>query len=185
MRRLLWVSLLVGLIAGIVALVSRVVESEGNALRGTIPLLTLRSSYGYSFEQIPALHNQTIVVTGANSGLGFSSAKLLALKGAHVILACRDLERCNAAQNEISRLAPGSSTSVEQLDLGSLRSVKRFADRVARKGRLRSLILNAGIMHTRFGLTEDGIEQQFAVNHVAHQVLIAGPAMGSRDLPIE
>jgi len=110
-----------------------------------------------------------VVVTGANVGLGKSTAKILALNGAEVILACRSKSKCDEAVAEIKQINKNARVEPMVLDLGSLASVKSFANEFVKKhDKLDSLILNAGIMHTPYTLTSDGIESQFGVNHVAH-----------------
>lgn len=112
---------------------------------------------------LPSFAGRTVVVTGANSGLGEMTARELARVGARVILACRNLDKGNAA-------AAGMTGEVEvrKLDLQSLASVREFADGIAD---LDVLINNAGIMAVPFALTADGFESQIGTNHLGHFAL--------------
>jgi len=138
------------------------------AARGTIPSIT--GSWHFTHKMIPDLTGKTVVVTGANVGLGKSTAKFLALNGAHVVLGCRSKSKCDQAAKEIRDEAKKDvKLEVIQLDLSSLASFRSFAEEFNKKhSKLDSLILNAGIMHPPFELTADGIESQFGVNHLAH-----------------
>ncbi|MGW4209609.1 oxidoreductase [Lentzea sp. NPDC004789] len=112
---------------------------------------------------IPDQTGRTVLVTGANSGLGLRTAQVLAAKGAHVIMACRSAERGEAA-----RLSVGGSAEVLQLDLADLGSVRAAAEKVET---LDVLINNAGIMAVPHGRTADGFERQFGTNHLGHAAL--------------
>ena len=121
----------------------------------------------WTAEQIPDQSGRTAVVTGANSGLGLSTARELARAGAHVVLACRNLEKGEAALQEV-----GSGAELEQLDLASLESVKAFAERFrAAHDGLDLLINNAGLMAPPRGVTADGFELQFGTNVLGHFAL--------------
>jgi len=121
----------------------------------------------WTAEQIPDQSGRTAVVTGANSGLGLSTARELARAGAHVVLACRNLEKGEAALQEV-----GSGAELEQLDLASLESVKAFAERfLASHDSLDLLINNAGLMAPPRGVTADGFELQFGTNVLGHFAL--------------
>jgi NAD(P)-dependent dehydrogenase (short-subunit alcohol dehydrogenase family) len=121
----------------------------------------------WTADQIPDQTGRTAVVTGANSGLGLSTARELARAGAHVVLACRNLEKGEAARREV-----GSDAELEQLDLASLDSVREFADRFrATHDGLDLLINNAGLMAPPRGVTADGFELQFGTNVLGHFAL--------------
>src|SRR3954468_7833372 len=121
----------------------------------------------WTAEQIPDQSGRTAVVTGANSGLGLSTARELSRAGAHVVLACRNLEKGKAALQEV-----GSGAELEQLDLASLESVKAFAERfLAAHDGLDLLINNAGLMAPPRGVTADGFELQFGTNVLGHFAL--------------
>jgi NAD(P)-dependent dehydrogenase (short-subunit alcohol dehydrogenase family) len=112
---------------------------------------------------LPAFAGRTVIVTGANSGLGLITARELARVGAHVVLAVRNTEKGDDA-------AAGMSGDVEvrKLDLQDLSSVHEFADGV---GKLDVLVNNAGIMAVPYGQTRDGFESQIGTNHLGHFAL--------------
>jgi NAD(P)-dependent dehydrogenase (short-subunit alcohol dehydrogenase family) len=118
------------------------------------------------------------VVTGANSGLGLATARELARAGARVVMACRNLEKGEAAKHDIEAAVPGAALSLEQLDLSSLDSVRAFAGRL--DGGLDLLINNAGVMAPPRGETADGFELQFGTNHLGHFAL-TGLLIGSME----
>ncbi len=121
---------------------------------------------------IPDLSGKLTIVTGANSGLGYETARALAAKDAEVIMACRNLEKGNAALEKIQTESPKAKLILIQLDLGSLASVRNFADEVhAKYKRIDLLINNAGVMVPPYGKTADGFETQFGVNHLGHFAL--------------
>ena len=121
------------------------------------------------------LEDQTgkiIVITGANSGLGFEASKELARKNGTVIMAVRNLEKGEAAANEIREEIPSAKLDVMKFDLSSLSSVKEFTDQFKGKyDKLHVLINNAGIMQPPKMETKDGFELQIGVNHFAHFAL--------------
>ena len=111
----------------------------------------------------------TVVVTGANTGLGFETSRVLAKYGATVILASRTLKNGEAAVSKIKQEVPNADVSTMELDLGSLKSVKAFAEAYLQTGKpLHVLINNAGVMACPRLLTADGLETQFGVNHIGH-----------------
>jgi NAD(P)-dependent dehydrogenase (short-subunit alcohol dehydrogenase family) len=113
---------------------------------------------------IPSQTGRTVVVTGANSGLGLVTARELARAGAHVVLAVRDESRGEQAAATID-----GAVSVARLDLADLESVRAFA--AGWTGDLDVLINNAGIMMVPAGVTIDGFELQFGTNHLGHFAL--------------
>jgi len=127
----------------------------------------------WTTSDIPDLAGHAAVVTGANSGLGYETAKALAGAGAHVVLACRDEARGAAALDRIRAAMPGADTRVERLDLAELASVRAFAERVAAEhpGGLDILVNNAGVMAIPRRETADGFEMQFGTNHLGHFAL--------------
>mmetsp|Transcript_11607 Transcript_11607/g.19892 ORF Transcript_11607/g.19892 Transcript_11607/m.19892 type:complete len:343 (+) Transcript_11607:443-1471(+) len=113
--------------------------------------------------------NKVIIITGANTGIGKASAAALASRGAHVIIACRNVGKGELAKTEIIEQYPGSQIDVKELDLASLSSVRKFSDWFLGSGLpLHVLILNAGVMFCPFTLSEDDHELQFATNHLGH-----------------
>ena len=123
---------------------------------------------------IPDQTGRVAVVTGANSGLGLETARELARKGAHVVMAARNLEKAAAAEQDIRADVPDASLEVRQLDLGSLDSVKTFATGVVNAhDRIDILVNNAGVMGTPRQETADGFELQFGTNHLGHFALTA------------
>jgi NAD(P)-dependent dehydrogenase (short-subunit alcohol dehydrogenase family) len=123
---------------------------------------------------IPDQTGRVAVVTGANGGLGLETAKDLAAKGAHVIMAARNQDKAIEAFDEIKVAHPEASIEIRELDLGSLDSVKGFSDSVlADFDQLDLLINNAGVMGIPERKTVDGFEMQFGVNHLGHYALTA------------
>lgn len=116
------------------------------------------------------LQNKTVIITGANSGIGKAAALQLAAAGANVVMACRSLERGQAALEDVKRTSGNPRVELMQLDLASQASIRRFAaDFLANHPRLDVLIHNAANFdHTlkQPVLTEDGVETIFATNHV-------------------
>jgi NAD(P)-dependent dehydrogenase (short-subunit alcohol dehydrogenase family) len=109
------------------------------------------------------------VITGANTGLGYETAKALAAKGAHVVLAVRNLAKGADAAQRIEQTHPGAVTSVQELDLGSLESIRAAAEELRTKhDTIDLLINNAGVMMTPKETTKDGFELQFGTNHLGH-----------------
>jgi NAD(P)-dependent dehydrogenase (short-subunit alcohol dehydrogenase family) len=118
----------------------------------------------FSTEDIPDLTGRTVIVTGANSGIGRAAATALAAHNARVVLAVRNTEKGKEAAAQM----PGS-TEVRQLDLASLASVRAFAE--AWDGDIDLLVNNAGIMVPPYSKTADGFEMQFGTNHLGHFAL--------------
>ena len=121
--------------------------------------------------QLAQQTGRTFVITGANSGIGLETARDLVGRGAHVVLAVRDLVRGRAAQQALAG-APGSSSVVE-LDLSDLDSVAAGAKTIgADHGSLHALVCNAGVMGGPYLLTAQGFERQMATNHLGHAALV-------------
>ncbi|MQM14517.1 hypothetical protein Taro_047450 [Colocasia esculenta] len=122
-------------------------------------------------EGIDASH-LTAIVTGATSGIGKETARVLALRGAKVIIPARTLEAGAKAKESLLEANPAAKIDVMEMDLGSLKSVESFARSFVSSSRpLNILINNAGIMWCPFQLSRDGIELQFATNHLGHFLL--------------
>ncbi len=123
-------------------------------------------------EQIPSQAGKTVLITGANSGLGLESARRLAGHGADVIMACRNETKGRQALDSIRADYPEARLTLMQLDLSDLQSVKDFAEKVhSRYDKLDVLMNNAGIMAPPFQRTRDGFEMQMGTNHLGHFAL--------------
>ncbi|WMV44374.1 hypothetical protein MTR67_037759 [Solanum verrucosum] len=113
--------------------------------------------------------NLTAIVTGGASGIGLETARVLAMRNVQVIIAARNMEAANKAKQCILNDNKNARVDVEKLDLSSIRSVKTFTDNFKSLDLpLNILINNAGIMFCPFQLSEDGVEMQFATNHLGH-----------------
>jgi len=124
--------------------------------------------------EIPAQAGRVAVVTGANSGLGYESAKALAEAGAHVVMAARNATKAQAARDAILADRPDASLELVDLDLGDLGSVRSAADAIlAAHPAVDILLNNAGLMAMPEGRTTDGFETQLGVNHLGHWALTA------------
>lgn len=126
----------------------------------------------WNADEVPNQHGRTAVITGANTGIGFEAAKVLAARGASVVLAVRNLDKGKDAATRIAAAAPGAEVTIQCLDLSSLDSVRAAADEL-RAGRdtIDLLINNAGVMFTPRSRTADGFELQFGTNHLGHFAL--------------
>ncbi|MFE1872463.1 SDR family NAD(P)-dependent oxidoreductase [Streptomyces sp. NPDC059496] len=127
---------------------------------------------GWNAAHIPDQSGRSAVVTGANSGIGYVTARELARRGASVVLACRSAARGRAAVIRLRAEVPGAQAAFMPLDLADLASVREFAAGYgARHASLDLLINNAGVMALPYGRTADGFETQFGVNHLGHFAL--------------
>ncbi|KAI5652822.1 hypothetical protein M9H77_30009 [Catharanthus roseus] len=114
----------------------------------------------------------TAIITGASSGIGTETARVLALRGVHVVMGVRDLSAGNEVKKAINKEIPAAKVDAMELDLSSMASVKQFASQFKSSGRpLNILVNNAGVMANPFGLSKDNIELQFATNHLGHFLL--------------
>ena len=121
---------------------------------------------------VPGQAGRTAVITGGSSGIGFAAARVLARRGARVILACRDPGRAKDAADRIGAEAPRADVGVVLLDLASLASVREAAGELwSRCERIDLLVNNAGVMMPPYGVTDDGFELQLGVNHLGHFAL--------------
>lgn len=127
---------------------------------------------GWTTSQIGDLSKTKSIITGANSGLGFETAKVLAAKGSEVYLAGRNVQKVEQAAHAIKLEFPEANVHVAYLDLADLTSVKVFAENHLDTA-LDFLINNAGIMATPYAKTEDGFEAQMGINHLGHFALTA------------
>ena len=134
--------------------------------------MTTTTSPHWTASDLPDQTGRTVLVTGANSGLGLQTSRELARRGAQVLMACRNPERATAARDLIRAEIPGARVELIELDLSSLASVELAAKQVAdRLDRLDILIDNAGVMAVPRSLTADGFELQLGTNHLGHFAL--------------
>ncbi|ELU09744.1 hypothetical protein CAPTEDRAFT_159772 [Capitella teleta] len=118
------------------------------------------------------LTGKTVVVTGANGGIGKETARELAARGARVILGCRDAERADEARQDIVKSTGNSDVHVMILNLASFQSIRGFVDKFKQQERrLDILINNAGVLTQRRKMTDDCFEMMFGVNHLGHFLL--------------
>lgn len=122
---------------------------------------------GFTANDVADQSGRTFLVTGANAGLGFETARVLAERGARVLLGCRDKARAEAAMARI-----GGNVAFLPLDLADLASLRDAAALVAQEARLDGLIANAGVMFPPLTRTAQGHELQFGVNHLGHFALV-------------
>jgi NAD(P)-dependent dehydrogenase (short-subunit alcohol dehydrogenase family) len=127
----------------------------------------------WTIDDMPSQSGRTVLITGANDGLGFQLAVALAGSGARVIMACRNEAKAATARRDILARHPGARLDVVALDLGALRSVEACASAVdARYRTLDAIFCNAGIMAVPFGTTADGLELHMGVNYYGHFALV-------------
>ncbi len=123
----------------------------------------------WSAVDVPDLNGKVAVVTGANSGIGFEAAKVLAEHGATVVLACRNPVKAQNALDTIRTATPAADVSLLEMDLNSLASVRKAADTLlADRPVIDLLINNAGVTFLPYGLTADGFETHYGVNYLGH-----------------
>lgn len=114
----------------------------------------------------------TAIVTGASSGIGVETARVLALRGVHVVMAVRNTEAGKKVKETILEEIPNAQIDVMEIDLSSMASVRKFASEYISSGLpLNILINNAAVMANPFMLSKDNIEMQFATNHLGHFLL--------------
>lgn len=127
---------------------------------------------GDSFELRDRLDGKTVVVTGASSGIGRETALQCAQSGARVIMACRNMLLCQQARKQIISKTKNEDVECRYCDFSSKKSIKEFADAINMdEPRLDVLVNNAGVRYTRRTISEDGIELQLFVNHMARHLL--------------
>jgi len=127
---------------------------------------------GWTAEDVPDLSDRTIIVTGANSGLGFETVRAVARRGARTLLACRNPEKAQGALDAVRAESPQARVEAAELDLTSLESVRKFAEVVlGTDSTLDVLVNNAGVMAIPRRTTADGFEMQLGTNHLGHFAL--------------
>ncbi|XP_056594659.1 retinol dehydrogenase 12 [Triplophysa dalaica] len=118
------------------------------------------------------LDDKTVIITGANTGIGKETARDLARRGARVIMACRDVEKAEAARKELMEDSGNQNVVANKLDLSDTKSIRAFAELINKEEKqVNILINNAGIMMCPYSKTADGFEMQFGVNHLGHFLL--------------
>ena len=126
----------------------------------------------WTAEDVLDMSGKTVLITGANSGIGLEAARVLAGKGAHVVMACRTRTKAAAAQRDIDATHPKAETEFLHLDLSDLASVRKAAAEFrSKRRRLDVLVNNAGVMFTPETRTADGFEMQMGTNHFGHFAL--------------
>ena len=126
----------------------------------------MSKSNGFTEANVPRQTGRTFIVTGANAGVGFEIARVLAARGARVLLGCREQARAQDAIARIERITPNADLVWLPLDLGDLDSVRTAAEIAAKEPRIDVLINNAGVMNPPLMRTKQGFELQFGVNHL-------------------
>ena len=134
--------------------------------------IVLIMSRKWTASDVPDQSGRVAIVTGSNTGIGYGAAAVLADKGAHVVLAVRNVDKGNDAKARITASSPNAVVTVQELDLTSLASIRKAADELrAAHPRIDLLINNAGVMYTDKASTKDGFELQFGTNHIGHFAL--------------
>ena len=113
---------------------------------------------------VPDQSGRTSLVTGANTGIGYEAARVLAGKNARVLLGCRSTDKGRGARDRILAIHPAADVEIVELDLGSLESIRKAVDQIRAEPKIDLLINNAGIMYPPREETADGFESQFGVN---------------------
>jgi NAD(P)-dependent dehydrogenase (short-subunit alcohol dehydrogenase family) len=131
---------------------------------------------------MPSQQGRLHVITGANVGLGLASTRALVARGAHVVMACRDVARAEAEAAALRLARPGAAIEVEPCDLAALASVRACAARIlARHPRIDGLLLDAGLMAAAGARTADGFDMTFGVCHLGHFALTGALMPALRD----
>ncbi|KAL3874563.1 hypothetical protein ACJMK2_037553 [Sinanodonta woodiana] len=142
------------------------------AASAAILLLRRLVLYGSRCQSKALMVGKTVIITGANCGIGKATALDLARRQARVILACRNEESAQSAVKDIRRYTSNGELVVKKLDLASLKSVRTFCEDIAKEeSRVDVLINNAGVANCPYTKTEDGLETHLAVNHVGNFLL--------------
>ncbi|XP_055038329.2 retinol dehydrogenase 12 isoform X1 [Misgurnus anguillicaudatus] len=133
---------------------------------------SVRSFFCGQWSSSVRLDDKTVIITGANTGIGKETARDLAKRGARVIMACRDLEKAEAARKELIEDSGNQNIVVNKLDLSDTKSIRAFAEVINKEEKkVNILINNAGIMMCPYSKTTNGFEMQFGVNHLGHFLL--------------
>ncbi|XP_069091246.1 retinol dehydrogenase 13 isoform X2 [Pleurodeles waltl] len=146
------------------------VSMIGTAIGGTIIIKDYMG--GGACPSKATIKGKTVIITGANTGIGKETALELAKRGGKIILACRDMNKCEEAAKEIRGKTLSHNVFAKHLDLASLKSVSEFAQKInEEEPHVDILINNAAIMRCPYWTTDDGFEMQFGVNHLGHFLL--------------
>lgn len=133
---------------------------------------SLRNIFRGPWSSDVRLDDKTVLITGANTGIGKETALDLAKRGARIIMACRDMEKAEAALKEVKEGSGSENVVISKLDLSDTKSIREFAEVINREeSKLNILINNAGVMVCPYGKTADGFEMQIGVNHMGHFLL--------------
>ncbi|XP_062335954.1 retinol dehydrogenase 12, like [Osmerus eperlanus] len=133
---------------------------------------SLRNIFRRTWSSDARLDDKTVIITGANTGIGKETALDLAKRGARIIMACRDMEKAESALKEVVEGSGNKNVVILKLDLSDTKSIKEFAEVINREeSKLNILINNAGVMVCPYGKTADGFEMQIGVNHMGHFLL--------------
>ncbi|TKS87880.1 Retinol dehydrogenase 12 [Collichthys lucidus] len=149
-------------------------EVQGGPRRGEflfkVARWCLRSVCCNRWSSEERLDGKTVIITGANTGIGKETARDLARRGARIVMACRDLERAEEARTEVLEDTGNENVVIRKLDLSDTKSIRAFAELINKEEKqVNILINNAGIMMCPYSKTADGFEMQLGVNHlVAH-----------------
>lgn len=125
----------------------------------------------FTAADVPDQKGKTFFITGANTGLGLETTRVLAERGARVLMGCRNRAKAEEALASVKAQRPSADVAIVDIDLGDLDSIRTAAEVVASEPRLDGLLNNAGIMVPPRQLTKDGFESQFGVNHLGHFAL--------------
>src|SRR4051812_18274964 len=126
----------------------------------------MSNNKGFTDADVPQQTGKSFIVTGANAGVGFDIARVLAARGARVLLGCREQARAQDAIARIERITPNADLAWLPLDLGDLDSVRTAAEIAAKEAGINPLIKNAGIITPPLTRTKQGFESQFGINHL-------------------
>ncbi|XP_053484156.1 retinol dehydrogenase 12 [Ictalurus furcatus] len=132
----------------------------------------VRAFFFGEWSSMVRLDGKTVIITGANTGIGKETTRDLAKRGARIIMACRDIVKAEAAQKEIVTESGNQNVIIRKLDLADTKSIRAFAEVINNEEKqLHILINNAGVMMCPYSKTADGFEMQFGVNHLGHFLL--------------
>lgn len=129
-------------------------------------------NYFRPWSSVAKLDGKTVLITGANTGIGKETAIDLAKRGARIIMACRDMEKADEALKEVIEASGNQDVVTKKLDLADSKSIREFAQTInTEEKQVNILINNAGVMVCPYGKTADGFEMQIGVNHMGHFLL--------------